>query len=605
MSEVRQEEEKSKELYERLLREYAILHGNSRQALEHDIESFTKQGLSREEAIKKLAEKSISQEKVISIRKPAASILEIVIGLELWMVIGPASAFLGLYGIFVMLPLIIIGIYVFVVGVVRIIPSLKQIDWEKCKTTYLTRPLIICIITDTVFTLATWYVGGNAIAYGFPMFLFFYLSGILALGTFLAGLILGFSVKERRKSAYYSFICAVVPSLFLSFYMALSSPYGVPSFALFLRNPFAIPVVQPTMIYFNIIFPFDALALVGGAIAPSIRTKRLLGLLVLSTLIPISTVTVHGLMFGPKVASGDNVFDSNQFVTVENSIYMIENGDLILKDNATLLIRNAEFILDVTDVYFRFRTWDKYHIILRNSSHLIVENARLGVVDRLAGPPRGTILVMDNAEVVISKSVVASYILMANQSSNVKILDSEWIYEPISAYDQSNISIINSKVEGGSIGCWGTSRVLVKNTSLFVVCNDKSSVVVKDSVLGLETSRFNGTLGFDSAKIIYQMRIDSLSNFYLYGNVTIEGTTRVRLDGQVTRNYIVKTTPGIELEVTNNSTGSMLLRSQSDIYGFARFNVTFTSENCTSTLLINKREPFSLTSTTPLTYIPI
>jgi hypothetical protein len=45
------------ELYEEMLRAYATIYSNSEQTLENKIKSFMEQGLSREEAIRKLAEK--------------------------------------------------------------------------------------------------------------------------------------------------------------------------------------------------------------------------------------------------------------------------------------------------------------------------------------------------------------------------------------------------------------------------------------------------------------------------------------------------------------------------------------------------------------------
>ena len=49
--------EKTGELYDRLLHAYSYRYGAPRQVLEIDIESLMKQGLNREEAIKRLAEK--------------------------------------------------------------------------------------------------------------------------------------------------------------------------------------------------------------------------------------------------------------------------------------------------------------------------------------------------------------------------------------------------------------------------------------------------------------------------------------------------------------------------------------------------------------------
>ena len=61
------------------------------------------------------------------------------------------------------------------------------------------------------------------------------------------------------------------------------------------------------------------------------------------------------------------------------------------------------------------------------------------------------------------------------------------------------------------------------------------------------------------------------------------------------------TASNIPLNVTTKEVGSLIWEGRSDNYGHAAFNITFTPQNFTNSLLLNNALEFNITSSTPLT----
>ena len=130
----------------------------------------------------------------------------------------------------------------------------------------------------------------------------------------------------------------------------------------------------------------------------------------------IAMTTGHGFISSPtRFHRGDLVIEANQTFTIEDRSYN-QDGDIIVKDNAPLLIENAELTIDQRD---RIR-----RIVLEDSTHLVIKDAQLNVITHPRAPHHfrlSVILLQDNAELVINKSTLVSYNIIAYNSSQVTI----------------------------------------------------------------------------------------------------------------------------------------------------------------------------------------
>lgn len=320
----------------------------------------------------------------------------------------------------------------------------------------------------------------------------------------------------------------------------------------------------------------------------------------------------------PIAHVGDLVIEGSQAFTIANSVYY-PAGNITVKDNATFVLRNAMLIID--------QRQEEHPITIKDMAHMVAENSRFTVITRnRVQRARSTswIYVENSASLLLNESSSPAITIIARQAGNVTMISSKWDYS-VKIYDDSYIFVVDSSIrslssyDSADISCensnvvwystFNKSRLFIKNCNIiganihtygYIHAYNLSYAKLENSTIdGYLTHAFQNEICFDNATINKNISIDSSSSLYFHGNVTVKGSIE-ELEGQLVRNYSVITFPNFHLNVTNKELDSLLWEGQSNNYGYATFNITFTPMNFTYNLLINNEKDFNITSSTPL-----
>jgi hypothetical protein len=307
---------------------------------------------------------------------------------------------------------------------------------------------------------------------------------------------------------------------------------------------------------------------------------------------------------------GDIIVGGNEVMKIDSSY--IQEGNIIVKDNATLLIKDTSLNIYQPD--------QEYSINITNNANLTVDNSQMRVSTSYAGfllYPLNTIYVENNATALFTNSLIIASSVSASQSSYVDIIDSNFTNGAIQASDYANVTILNGTAR--SIDCEEFSTILSRNTEAmwydasgssalfiedsntdYVLPYSNSTITVTNSTIeGINPTTFLGKICFDNSIITHDILVDKTTSFYFCGNVTITGSI-TDFEGEMTRNYNVLTNPERQLTVLNQDTGKTLLNTMADASGYAQFDIVYTQANYTNHLTINGKN-FNSTSSTPLT----
>ena len=427
-------------------------------------------------------------------------------------------------------------------------------------------------------------------------------SVIVMLGTFLTGIIVGFLVSDKKHATAYGFLSAFIPSLFFSFLVSQSIVAGPP---LVLFIPF-----------FILLF-FDSLAAAGGAWASSIKTKTFFAATV-TILLLTSLIFAGGFFVMPTRQSDNLIVGANEIYNITSRSY-VQEGNITVKDNATLLIQNCKFTSNQMNHVCA--------IEIQDQGHLEIENSQLYIVTRrYGGRASFTIYVRDNASAIIKDSDIVSHEIVASQNAHVESINSRWDYGPINTQGNSEAIIINSSVESAiylsqnssiyfsnstnpSYTCSGSAHLSIENsnnkanyivTHGYITCSGNCSISLTNSTIDdVSANAFKGVIISNSSLINESVNIQNGANFDLSGNLTITGKVE-EFNGNVTREYTILTNPNLQLNVTRQNTNELLWEGESNQNGFAAFEITFTPMNYTQQLNLNGQLLLNFTSTTPL-----
>lgn len=203
------------------------------------------------------------------------------------------------------------------------------------------------------------------------------------LGAFLTGLVVGFLIPD--KATLVGFLSVAV-ALFLFVTFGIRTGFGKFVFSMIGVFYIGIAVIC---------------AHVGAIIAGKRFGAKLITLVVLLTLTSTTFVAAYTFLLLPKLIthSGDLIISGNQTFTIENCVYQ-QDGNIIVKDNATLLVRNATLTMAQRE--------REYRIDIKNQAHLIAENARLTVLTtgKIGMFPRSKIHIWDNATVKMENTTL-------------------------------------------------------------------------------------------------------------------------------------------------------------------------------------------------------
>jgi len=237
-------------------------------------------------------------------------------------------------------------------------------------------------------------------------FLSTYIFHFPLLGAFLTGLVVGFLVKDVRKGAWGGLLSVAI-ALFLFVTFSVHTYYGKMAFLFF--GVFYVVVA-------------GSCGVLGAYIARKRFGAKLMTLIVLLTVTPATLITTYDLFISPTkpiTHSGDLIIDGNQTFTIKSCVYTQE-GNIIVKDNASLVIKNAKVIMDQSE--------RSYFIDIKNYAELIAENASITVSFMRYGPHYSDL----------------NFSLRNHAQATIK---GTWISSAIQCYDSSQISVYNSTVE--------------------------------------------------------------------------------------------------------------------------------------------------------------
>jgi hypothetical protein len=439
----------------------------------------------------------------------------------------------------------------------------------------------------------------------------------IAFGSFLSGLVVGFLVRKRARGARLGFSSSILATLL---FLTL--------FSLYYLNFYFLGWI---FLFLGVGLIFDVIALVGGLIGASMKIKSM-KLAVSVVLLAFALIPVHAFIFGPTLHIGSLVIEGNQILTIEDCTFHV-TGNILVKDNATLVLRNVEFFIHHSGKNLQ----EANKIRLKNKARMIVENSPFTVITHSRWPWISRVYVEDSASLLLNKSSSFSSKIISRQNGNITMITSQWhsvaeIYDfshffvvdsfiyMISSYDSTNISCEKSIVN--QYRTFNNSRLFLKDCNKsgtyshllniqygIIHARHHSYVKLENStILGYKTSAdrtspSQNEVCFDNATINNWISISDSSYVYFHGKVTLKASfefEELARQGQLVRNYTIITNPNFHLNVTSKELDSLLWKGQSNNYGYATFNITFTPLNFTHTLLLNNEKNFNVTSSTPL-----
>jgi hypothetical protein len=320
----------------------------------------------------------------------------------------------------------------------------------------------------------------------------------------------------------------------------------------------------------------------------------------------------------PMRQSGDLIVKANEIFNIRSGSY-VQEGNITVKDNATLLIQDCKFTSNQENHLCTIEIEDR--------GHLEIENSELNTVTQMyGGHVSFTIYVRDNASAIVKDSEIVSHEIVASQNAHVESINSKWDYGPITTYDNSDALITNSSIENAIYlsqqssvrfrnstspyyTCSGNAHLSIENSNSkahyiithgYIYCSGDCSIDLNHSTIdGIFANSFKGNIISTNSLIDESISIQNGSDFHLSGNLTITGKVK-EFNWDVTRRYNTLADPNRQLNVTCQNTKRLLWKGESDQNGFAAFEIMFTEKNYTQQLTLNDHVLFNFTSTTPL-----
>lgn len=134
----------------------------------------------------------------------------------------------------------------------------------------------------------------------------------------------------------------------------------------------------------------------------------------------VIVVVVYAFLFSPtkpRWHSGDLVIGSNETLTIQSCVYT-QDGDIIVKDNASLVIKEATLIFD--------QATRQRSLTIMDDGTLEMEKATVKVSTMYGAIPELDFSIRNHARATIKETLISS---------------------PIHCYDSSQISVYNSTVQ--------------------------------------------------------------------------------------------------------------------------------------------------------------
>lgn len=175
----------------------------------------------------------------------------------------------------------------------------------------------------------------------------------------------------------------------------------------------------------------------------------------------------------PSIYQGDLILTGNNVTTIEGRFDI--NGSIIVKDNATLVLKDAFLNFTQSEPF-------QHNITLADSldgnPRLLTYNSTITGSHLYATPTQ--IWLCDNSTATISNSTIPNFLtLYARDNSNVLITSSSKV-ELLRAYHSSTVSICNSTI-GKSWSGWSSVLLINDSTINRLVVHDSSNTWLLNS----------------------------------------------------------------------------------------------------------------------------
>lgn len=270
------------------------------------------------------------------------------------------------------------------------------------------------------FMVLGWFMSVTFMPSFSPYFLVYFFVDDL-LGAFVAGLIVGYLVQDKRRSALYGFVSAGAGTVILS----LVTGSGL--------------VFPPGFLFFLPYVVLDVVALVGGY-AGVMVSSRVVKAAFLAVVVCSALLVVPGVAFAPVRHRGRLIIQGNASLVIADCVYE-QDGDVVIGGNASLTVRNVEFDL--------MQMGRNYSIQVVDYGRLVIENVTLNVLtDINMLNSMSVIVIRDNASATFRGANVVAFNLEAYNYSTVSLVDSQFVYGTVKPYDHANVTSTNSTVGG-------------------------------------------------------------------------------------------------------------------------------------------------------------
>jgi hypothetical protein len=362
---------------------------------------------------------------------------------------------------------------------------------------------------------------------------------------------------------------------------------------------------------------FEGAAAITGRWGSSVKGRSFVDVSVIILLVT-TLIFAGGLYSVPVRQNGNLIVSADENYRISGGKY-VQAGNIVVKDNASLLIENCELTVD--------EQVNVYTINVQDQGHLDIEGSTFYVLNRRYQEQGSAILVSDNATALVRNSQILTHWIVASQNARVESVNTNWTYGYVYAENNSEVNMIDSMVAEGTVflsenssvhfinsvapgySCGDTATLFLEDSNRqsnaiitygSLTCTADSTIRLTNSTLDyVSANEFTGIIISNKSVIVREISIANGATFRITGDLAIPANV-TGYNGYVTRRYTVLTAPNLQLNVTGQDTNQLLWKGQSDQNGLGAFDIFFMPWNHTRQLSLSGRLTFNFTSTTPL-----
>jgi len=323
------------------------------------------------------------------------------------------------------------------------------------------------------------------------------------------------------------------------------------------------------------------------------KTKSLVTLNIALLVIMLST-NIHSsqpVNLNPKHTENNisYIIHEGNLTIADNEVYLIDgcnfrqNGNVLVKDNATLIVRNSTFNQTSEDREFITLT-DKAKLIIENSSFIISQffDVKISLNDQAVLNITGSnvtnyylgiwIWMEENSEAYITNTRMSPYgegsRVVTDHNSKAEIINSTLDY--VVCWGNSTVNVYYSQVRN-AIKIWSTTKVNILNSSIdYIWAMQDSKIEVRNSIV------------YSNAQ--FQPALRALGNAYIYffdsllkDNINAANFATVRLRNSSVQN--VSAYDNAIVWLINSTAGETYTEGEARVYCFSSIQDAINNAN--------------------------